>query len=63
MIAIAIAIIVLRITYIIHSMSASMDENVSFSAIAAKVSNHVKGLVIAVIAEAIIEVFKSYYFH
>lgn len=64
MIGAAIAIITFRVVYIIHSMSTSQDENnASFNSIAEKVSKHIKGLIIAVIIETVIEVFQAYYIH
>ena len=60
-IALGIVIVTLRCIYIIFHMSTSEDN--APSAIIAKVSNHLKALIIMVIAESLTELIKSYFFY
>lgn len=62
-IGIVAGILTLRIIYIIHSMSTSMEEGISIGAIFTKVGKYIKAAIIAVVIETIIELFKSYYIH
>lgn len=61
LIAIATVIIGIRIAYIIHSMSNSLDENVSLNTILTKVSKHTKAIIICIIVESIIILVRTYY--
>ena len=63
MIAVAIAVIIFRVLYIIFSMYSSADEGISVNVIITKVGKHIKALVLCVIVEAIITLVKSYFFH
>lgn len=62
MIALVIAVVSFRCVYIIMHMSNSLEENINLPAILAKVQNHVKALIILVIAEGLIEYIKGYLF-
>lgn len=63
LIGMASAIIILRMLYIIHSMTTSPAEGITFGTILEKVSKYLKAIIIAVIVESLIQIIKQYFFH